>query len=87
MTTVTKMYYQMEPKSIQQLDWTLLMNCTYVSSKTDHSTSVPSVSGGDITITPNPAYVIDPNPPQTRKKFEQQYDYDYVESDELANKF
>ena len=29
MTTVTKTYYQMEPKSIQQLDWTLLMNCTY----------------------------------------------------------
>ena len=45
------------------------------------------MSGSDITITPNPAYVIDPNPSQTRKKFEQQYDYDYVESDELANIF
>ena len=67
-----------------------IINELYISSKTDsldHSMLVPSVSGCDVTITPNPAYVIDPNPPQTRKKAEQQYDYDYVESDELANKF
>ena len=60
-------------------------NELYIISKTDsldHSGSVHSVNGCDVTITANPSYVIDPNPPQTDKKCEQRCDYDYVQSDQ-----
>ena len=65
------------------------VNELYIPSKAesfnsllDHGRSVPSVDNRDVTITPNPSYAVSPNPPQTRKKSEQQYDY--IQTDEVV---
>ena len=61
---------------------TSIVNELYITNKVDHSRSIPSVSGCDVTITPNPSYVIDANLLQTGNK-PGQYDYEYVQSNEL----
>ena len=49
----------------------------------DHSRSVCNMIGCDVTITPNPSYAINLNPPVTRVKSDLQYDYVEID-DELV---